>query len=743
VSDAAGFAMAPSSAASATPLLAPVLVGQLVLTPRPTPPSIPLRFIRSQIERLRESAARLDAAHRAAEGTPATIIDASRSLRRSAANRLEQAAHLELPGLVQPLPTADLRLVQLLPALDRLLRSLLEHDLDDGDPRLTLLAGIAERIASTSPRDASTSATIQHAAVVELALHVHNIALPSPWPLRSDHDDEFRHLQFPPPSAIEPLIESTIATMRTLNDEDRTHADAIDAFDLDRLRRAAVDPTRPHLALRRRSTLATLNASLRSIASLRWIDRNDRARLTLLALRTLEWMSDDAIDRVTEAVDGIASTAGLLDSMERLRIADSGRFRRVVVIGRILRRIDDPDLIWPEGDPGEGGTSRTDPRTGKQLLRQLVMRMAETSGEDVRADSPAIAEALRELGRERRRVENVLMTTLDELADRPDAATDPRLAAMFAAQRQLHDDLRRMSAISEWAPRLALGDQERASAIRRQLEKMLRWLRDPNRRPDAERAIRELERQLEAFLELPGESLLAEGSLPALANPRRAQEAINTINAARNAWSSEWSRGHGSGPATATLWRWHRLLTIALAVETIRDEQRRARWMRGAGLRLAAWPDWNVPDRLVVRAAEASVDDLRAALREPDPSTGRRQRGPDPLRRAEHRAALPRLAMVVAELLLLAESGARPAAELSFAALLPAPEDALLESERPALLSLGLAALEHADAEGADADAWAEYLRALSDDLVDRIAPPRRHPPALHGFDGGDPTAVR
>jgi len=767
VSRGAASVFAPTHAIAAG------LHGQFDLTPRPTMPAVRPRLADEHAASLRTVAGRLEVALRAAEDRQRPAIEASRALRLAAADAIDRASAVGPAALAEPEPMMALRLMRAMTEIDALMRALVDLE---RTPEPTIEASERTLLAVLVAPEAALRDRC--AALVELWMQVRGRPIPIPWPRVGADGGARRTAPYPTPGSAEALIRMAISATRALAKDvdgdapgDADPHTKPDADWTEALGRAAIDSTSARHAMARRRAISTLGGALETIGALGWIDRNDRARLAALSERALSRLIDDEPARAIAAIHEIAATAELLAAMDRLRTVDSPRFRQTLAVARLLRRIDDPQRLLPAAardvdDVDDVGQSET--LAGKRILTQFVTRMTDTSGEDGRPTGGMTNESLRALRRERRRTEEVLLATLEELAESRDAVTDPRLAAMLAAQRQLHDDLRRLSAISDWTPRLALLDPGREPGVRRQLEKLVRWLRDPNRRPDGDRAAHELERQLTAFTPLPGESLLGENALPSLASGRAAQDALDAVHAARVRWSTEWSVGNGGGPGTWAMWRWHRLLTVAVAVESIRNEamrdargrdaqerdaQGRVAWQGGAAL--AGWPDWIVPDRALRATADAAATFLPAALAGIDrpPDTGLRGRRPttsDPLRIAERVAALPVLALSLGDALSAQDDAAlaQPSVEVSFAALLEPPLEppagAFLAAHRTALLQLGIATLEYSAAtDDDDARALAEFALSMADDLVDRIAPPRRMPPTLTGFDGSDPDGRR
>ncbi|MFO0872751.1 MAG: hypothetical protein U0575_02100 [Phycisphaerales bacterium] len=347
---------------------------------------------------------------------------------------------------------------------------------------------------------------------------------------------------------------------------------------------------------------------------------------------------------------------------------------------------------------------------------------------------------------------------------------DPDLVSLLREHRQLVDDLRRIGQIPAWTARLSAASPASADGVKRQIMKLVRWLVDPNRRPDAAQAVAQLERQAEMFTALPAEDRLRSGALnarlggpPAVPTDGPGRGAIgepsatliDAIDRARSAWTESWSRGDGGGAAVTRMLALARVMRMIDAIDAIDsvdsvdtldahdaieglDTQLNAARRASIGAALERWPGWSVPIRAVAECARDAEDALRglvATIAAGGPKD-------DDLRSLERRLALPRLAVVCADRVGPALDAAPRGSLAALSGLAETPtSDAWPRDAGPMFDRLGLSARAWLAAPAGDPRR--ATLRAAIDAAVDRMLRDlgewRGPAPTLRGWDGSDP----
>lgn len=201
--------------------------------------------------------------------------------------------------------------------------------------------------------------------------------------------------------------------------------------------------------------------------------------------------------------------------------------------------------------------------------------------------------------------ERALIEKLDLLSGEPEAMSDPAFASLMADQQQYLDDLIRIRRVPGWMDRLTLIAPDAAGPFYAQARKMTAWLLEPNRRPDATRAMEQFEQQLDLFYPLPFESDLSAGSPQAIAATGGLHERLlRHVHEQRGQWADAWGDGNAASPAAQRLMLLYRLLqTMADTTEVLR--------LQDDAVLLNRWSGWETTPQVIARA----ISDLPARLK--------------------------------------------------------------------------------------------------------------------------------
>ncbi len=209
-----------------------------------------------------------------------------------------------------------------------------------------------------------------------------------------------------------------------------------------------------------------------------------------------------------------------------------------------------------------------------------------------------------ETDRAYREAESALLEDIVTIASQPAAAADPAFQSLMVDQRQYLDDLRRLRAIPSWIEELAALHAECGSTFFVQSRRLSQELIDPNRRPDAVRALAQFERQLELFRSLPSEAAIRAGEAFAceVIGRWRAPFLVQIDNQRRQ-WAKAWGEGDAASPAAQML------MLLAWLGERIDDASIMGRLGTRSAL-LNRWAGWELP----AGSLDAALVELRRRL---------------------------------------------------------------------------------------------------------------------------------
>jgi len=460
----------------------------------------------------------------------------------------------------------------------------------------------------------------------------------------------------------------------------------------------------------------------------------------------------DLDQRDLEASD-LEATASILRQMTLLRPMLAGSFRQLQPVVAALRTLGGPATaanpnLLPNSPPHSPPHSPPVAAPGpppdlargvatKQLILGSLQRMAESREIEGRVRGADLAEARQKLSLEYRETETALLLSLERIVASPSPRTDPGIASLVGAHTQLVGDLRRVARLDDWSASVAAAAPTLTAAVRGQLIKMIRWLIDPNRRPEAVQAIAQLDQQFSHFAAMPAEARLRQGSLAARFGAEPTQAMLRSIESGRAAWVEAWSRGDGGSDASRELLAWTRLLRAIDAVDAMLDPTTRDR----IHARLVRFAAWSIPTAAVTAVAEEAIGPIRMLLERARPPTEVE------LRRLETITALPRLCVALDARLIPLDELLPSAAWAALGSALERPPADVWPRGRLGEFAR-LAVQSRAWHEGVDADeepraARRAHVDASADLLLRELGEWRGPIPTLRGWDGSDPEAGR
>ncbi|MHC4128349.1 MAG: hypothetical protein ACYSUA_09305 [Planctomycetota bacterium] len=325
--------------------------------------------------------------------------------------------------------------------------------------------------------------------------------------------------------------------------------------------------------------------------------------------------------------------------------------------------------------------------------------------------------AWRKLDASYRAAERAVMQELPVLAARPDALSNPALASLLLEHAQYLEDLERLAKVPAWVDTVRFISPRGAGPFSGHVRRLAGWLTDPVRRPDAVRALGEIEQQLTDYHPMPFEQALRRGDRPAIMAAGDLHEQLAArIDDDRRRWADAW--GDDAMPAAAERMKLLYRLTRTMAdTETLLD-------LGDDALILNRWAAWELdPDafrRLVAELGTRLKLATTAALEADD--AGLRDQL-DRIR-APATALVSRLAEALREPLDRLPSGALSI--VGQAVRRPAPEAWLLE-RRGVIADVCRFEMElqHARSTGQEelAARLTAYVDMLAGDLLKEISP--------------------
>ena len=332
--------------------------------------------------------------------------------------------------------------------------------------------------------------------------------------------------------------------------------------------------------------------------------------------------------------------------------------------------------------------------------------------------------------------ERVLLEEIDTLSGDPAALADPAFASLMRDQKQYLEDLLRIRRVPDWVDQMTLIAPRSAGPFYAQARKMTAWLLDPNRRPDAIRAMQQFEQQLSLFYPLPFEQELAAGSPPAVAATGGLHdELLRHINKTRHDWAEQWGDGNASSDPANRLLLLYRLLRImADTTEVLR--------LHGDASLLNRWTGWETTPAVIARA----ISDLPARLKLATSAAidGNNVELEGNLSRIDDDMPLAKLmgrltAMLNDALQQLPVGAASTCGQI----IHNAGPESWFDERLPSLAEICRYALEQ---EYAYATGRAQlsgdlrlYVNDVAEDLLELLGERREPLPSLIGFDGSDP----
>ncbi len=332
--------------------------------------------------------------------------------------------------------------------------------------------------------------------------------------------------------------------------------------------------------------------------------------------------------------------------------------------------------------------------------------------------------------------EGALLKEIDTLSGDPAALADPAFASLMNDQNQYLEDLLRIRRVPGWVDQMTLIAPRSAGPFYAQARKMTAWLLDPNRRPDAIRAMQQFEQQLLLFHPLPFEQELAAASPGAIAATGGLHDQLlQHINEQRQDWAQKWGDGNASSPAAIRLLLLYRLLlTMADTTEVLR--------LQGDASLLNRWAAWETTPQVIARA----ISDLPTRLKLASSAAidGNNVELESNLNRIDDDLPLAKLmgrltAMLSDALVQLPDGAASTCGQI-----INGPDSNSWFDERlPKLADICRYALEQEYAQATGRGQLAGDLRLhvndTSSQLLELLGDRREPVPSLIGFDGSDP----
>lgn len=738
----------------------------LDLSPPPTAPPLTVHPAAPTIAAIDLELARLTIARRAATGIEVELVDGLIALRR--VTRALLASGIEL-GARPEVPST--RTGDKFGASDRLALGWRLHEaraeiaatlrraitLGEADPRRNRIRELLRASAEAPPLvlsadadnavDAAAAADAANAEARRLvaeslaplacaAFLASDLPLPSIWPI-ARHGAPW----LPPAIEADGSLRARAGTLAAEVDQ------LLDSHPLP----STILAARAALIDRRRAAAAlALDAALIEAT---WLERRDQDELREDVLDALRphgaavplpgaEHGSDLDTRDLEASD-LEATAAILRQMSALRPMLAGSFKQLQPVIAALRNLggsSPPSPAAPRTAPDAVPTAPADPARAlatKQLILESLQRMIESREIEGRVRGADLADARQKLSLDHRATETALLRWLDRIVASPSPRTDPEIASLIGAHTQLVADLRRVARLDEWSASVAAASPALTGAVRGQLIKMIRWLVDPNRRPEAVQAIAQLDQQFSHFATLPAEDRLRRGALAARFGEEPTRAMLRAIESGRSAWVEAWSRGDGGSDASRELLAWTRLLRAIDAVDVMLDPSTRER----IDSRLARYAVWALPSAAAASIAEEAIGPIRMLLERNQPPTEVE------LRRLEVITALPRLcATLDARLAPLAELLPSTAWAAMGSALERPPVEVWPRGRLQEFARLAVQARAWQDAVDDDEEirtARRAHLDALADLLLRELGEWRGPIPTLRGWDGSDSAGSR
>lgn len=710
---------------------APASAQIINLDPSPTLPDLgDVTRIAEVAAELEAEAATLIAAREAAGAITRAGIDAQATCRLIAVDLL-RAAHRDGPA-ASPAVVAAMRLADNRRAIDEALGSALARleaiassDAEDDQRRIARALEflrqfnersleITRRAELDNPPALDQSLAIAFAPLVE-ALPLGPVAADrTPWPRTDAAPDDAL-------VSLRPLVRDA-----PLADDLRAHLNAI----IDALERANEFPDLVPFITTYAATVRTTVDVARAIDAAAFLPNSAaddyRTRLgEAVALFREKRTRDIGLRRL----DRLSLTAVALRAIAALQLKPDGREHIPAVVSALLAA--DTDVANDAESPLAAARLK--------LLIAIVERMVafrELSDQKLKGELRA---AQRELVRACTTAEASLLADLNAIATDPGAEgpamSDPARATLIAEHAQALEDLQRLSRLNTWIDSIGGIRPAAINGFSNQVKKMSQWLLDPNRRPDAIRAMDHFEQQLDMFLPLPLEMQLrqAEPRASAAAGGRHA-DLVSEIERLRGQWADAWARADGVAPAANTMLLLYRLTQ---SLQDLSELVQAAQQTNPATL-LNRWGPWQLPPASVAPAVGTIPARLKLAVESAlDRDYTALARELDTLDRDVPLAKLiGRLAnRLAAEL----PGDANPAAESLRIIMNPMPSDAILAPQRATIAQLCryAAELDFARRTGRAevTQPLHRYVNALADQLLADLGDRRTPIPTLTGFD--------
>jgi hypothetical protein len=212
----------------------------------------------------------------------------------------------------------------------------------------------------------------------------------------------------------------------------------------------------------------------------------------------------------------------------------------------------------------------------------------------------------RRLDGQYRAAQRAVLDELPNLVGRPDALSNPALASLVIEHGQYLDDLDRLAKVPGWVDTVRFISPRGAGPFSGHVRKLAGWLTDPNRRPDAVRALGGIERQLADYYPMPFEQALRRGGRPAIMATGGLHEQLAArIDDDRRTWAEAWG-DDSIIAATDRMKRLYRLTKIMADTETLLD-------LGDGAVILNRWAAWELDPDASGRLATALGNRLKLA----------------------------------------------------------------------------------------------------------------------------------
>lgn len=464
---------------------------------------------------------------------------------------------------------------------------------------------------------------------------------------------------------------------------------------------------------------------LNSLQGATWLDDKSReAYLERLHLGVVLFKDPRTRERGQRHLDRLESSRVIID--------------RITTLAGVNVRINSLRDAFLDADAMIENPAQAD--LGQQQLRKLdtvlarMIAFRELKPVELRRELQVV---VRQLEMQYEDSEKRLLNEIETLATNPGALTDPGFASLMQNQEQYLSDIERVRRMPDWVDKIRLIDPGSAGPFHNQSRKMAQWLLDSNRRPDALRAMDQIEQQLALFYPLPFEGPLRTGDAVAVkATGGLNEQFLRVIDNLRRNWARAWADGDAGSEEANHLLLIYRLLQTMEDTAHVID-------LRDASDALNRWSAWELSETAVARTVSDLPSRLKlatdAAVKEDQDALARQLEEID--RDAPVVKLLGRLAQVIGKAALDLPDGA-----VGCMGQLTGPpgSDAWWANRRNDLATLCRyqTEAEFARTVGREEllDALTQFVNARANDMLTQLGERQTKIPTLIGFDGSDPN---